>query len=100
MAEMRWNLAQMVESTDPDWVAARLEEMVVEANAMADRYRGKIKDLDASELFALLEHKDDFSLKYEGAADYCRVRYSADSTDPISKRLNEAVRNAGTRAGQ
>ena len=100
MAEMRWNLAQMVESTDPDWIIARLEEMVVEANGMADRYRGKIEDLDASELFALLELRDDFSLKYEGAADYCRLRYSADSTDPISKRLNEAVRNAGTRAGQ
>ena len=100
MAEMRWNLAQMVESTDPDRIVARLEEMVVDANAMADRYRGKIKDLDAPELFALLEHRDDFSLKYEGAADYCRLRYSADSTDPISKRLNEAVRNAGTRAGQ
>ncbi len=100
MAEMRWNLAQMVKSTDPDWIVARLEEMVVEANGMADRYRGKIENLDASELLALLELKDDFSLKYEGAVDYCRLRYSADSTNPISKRLNEAVRNAGTRASQ
>jgi oligoendopeptidase F len=100
MAEMRWNIAQMVESTDPDWIVARLEKMVVEANSMADRYKGRIENLDASELLTLLEFKDDFSLKYEGAADYCRLRYSADSTDPISKRLNEAVRNAGTRAGQ
>jgi oligoendopeptidase F len=100
MAEMRWNLAQMVESTDADWIIARLEEMVVESNVLSDRYRGRIKDLDASGLLALLELKDEFSLRYEGAADYCRLSYSADSTDPISKRLNEAVRNAGTRAGQ
>ena len=100
MAEMRWDLAQLVESVDPDWITARLEEMVVEAMGIADIYKERIEGLDASGLLALLELRDEFSLKYEGAADYCRLKYSADSTDPISKRLNEAVRNAGTKAGQ
>ncbi len=100
MAEMRWDLAQMVESTDPDRITRRLDEMVAEANGIAEKHRGKIVALDARGLLALLELKDELSLKYEGAADYCRLKYSADSTDPVSKRLNEAVRKAGTRAGQ
>ena len=42
----------------------------------------------------------DHSLRFEGAADYCRLLYSSNSLDPIAKRLNEGVRKAGTRAGQ
>ncbi len=98
--EMRWDLAQLVESTEPERIEAKLEEMVTEANSFAGKYRGKIKVLDAAGLLALLEARDAFSLKYEGTMEYCSLRYSADSTDPVSKRLNEAVRKAGNKAGQ
>lgn len=97
---MRWDLAQLVESTEPEWIEARLEEMVGEANRLAERYRGKITGLDAAGLLALLEARDAFTLRYEGAMEYCGLRYSANSVDPISKRLYEAVRKAGNRAGQ
>ncbi|MCX6649386.1 MAG: M3 family oligoendopeptidase [Candidatus Bathyarchaeota archaeon] len=98
--EMRWDIAQLVESTDPEKIEARLDEMVVEASGFAGKYRGKIKALDAAGLRALLEARDAFSLRYEGAMEYCSLRYSADSTDAVSKRLNEAVRKAGNKAGQ
>ncbi len=98
--EMRWDIAQLVESIDPERIEARLNEMVEEANGLAARYRGKIRGLDAPGLLALLEERDAYTLKYEGVAEYCGLRYSADSTDPISKRLNEAVRKAGNRSGQ
>jgi oligoendopeptidase F len=48
----------------------------------------------------LLKAKDAFSLKYEGVAEYCGLRYSADSIDAVSKRLNEAMRQAGNKVGQ
>src|SRR5512138_3462966 len=97
---MRWDLSQLVESTEPEWIEARLEEMVSEANRIAERYRGKITGLDAVGLLGLLEARDAFTLRYEGAMEYCGLLYSANSVDPISKRLYEAVRKAGNRAGQ
>ena len=101
MAEkMRWDIAQLVENTDPDWITGKLEDMVKSANGLADKYRGRIKDLDAPGLLALLESRDDFSLRYEGVMEYSSLMYSADSTDAISKKLNEAIKKAGTRAGQ
>jgi oligoendopeptidase F len=98
--EMRWDLAQMVESVDPDRIDAKLDEMVAEANGIAKKHRGKIGTLDAAGLHTLLEERDAFTLRHEGPMEYCSLRYSADSTDPVSKRLNEAVRKAGTKAGQ
>jgi oligoendopeptidase F len=101
MAEkMRWDIAQLVENIDPDWITDKLEEMVKTANGIAEKYKGKIKDFDATGLLALLESRDDFSIRYEGVMEYSSLRYSADSTDAVSKRLNEAVKKAGTRAGQ
>ncbi len=101
MAEkMRWDIAQLVENTDPDWITGKLEEMVKYASGLAEKYRGRIKDLDAPGLIVLLAARDDFSLMYEGVIEYSSLKYSADSTDAVSKRLNEAARKAGTRAGQ
>lgn len=101
MAErMRWDIAQMVENTNPEWIIGKLEEMVAEANKIAEKYRGKITSLDATGLLALLELRDDISLRYEGVSEYCSLRYSADSIDPTSKRLYEAARRTGTKAGQ
>jgi oligoendopeptidase F len=97
---MRWDLAQLVESTDPAWIEGRLGEMVEDSEKMAARYRGKIVGLDAAGLLALLKERDAYTLRYEGAAMYCGLLYNADSTDPVAKKLNEAVKKAGTKAGQ
>jgi oligoendopeptidase F len=97
---MRWDLAQLVDKADPEWIEGRLNEMVKEAEAMAEKYRGKIPGLDATELLKLLKEKDAYALRYEGAALYCGLLYNADSTNPVAKKLNEAVKKAGTKAGQ
>ncbi len=96
----RWDIAQMVENSTPEWITDKLDEMVAEANKIAEKYRGKITSLDAAGLLTLLELRDDISLRYEGVSEYCSLRYSADSIDPISKRLYEAARRTGTKAGQ
>ncbi|HIH87757.1 TPA: M3 family oligoendopeptidase, partial [Candidatus Bathyarchaeota archaeon] len=98
--QMRWDLAQLVDSTEPERIEAKLDEMVDEANKFAAKYREKIGGLDSSGLLKLLEARDAFTLRYEGVTEYCGLRYSADSTDAVSKRLNEAVRKAGNKAGQ
>ena len=100
MNEMQWDLSQLVESTDAPYIVDRLEDMVADAAAMNERYKGRITGLDAKGLFDLLEARDELSLKYEGAAMYCNLLYSANSTDPVAQQLNDAMRRAGVRAGQ
>jgi oligoendopeptidase F len=97
---MRWDLSQLVDGASPDTVKARLSEMVEEAGRIRGKYLGKIKALDADGLLRFIEEMEAFTLRYEGAATYCRLIYSADSTDETAKQLNDAVRTAASRAGQ
>jgi oligoendopeptidase F len=98
--EMIWDLSQLVENTEPTSIRKKLESMVAEAEKARDAYRGKIGSLDAKGLLELLEMKDAYILKFEGVIMYCRLMYSADSTDDIAKQLNDATRRAYTRVGQ
>jgi oligoendopeptidase F len=98
--EMIWDLSQLVESTDPASIQKKLESMVAEAEKVRDKYHGKIESLDAKGLLELLEVKDVFILEFEGVTMYCRLMYSADSTNDVAKQLNDAVRRALMRADQ
>ena len=98
--EMIWDLSQLVESADPASIRKKLDFMVAEAERVRDTYHGKIGDLDAKGLLELLELKDAFSLKFEGATMYCNLIYAADSTDDVAKQLNDANRMAYMKAGQ
>jgi len=100
MSNLTWDLSQLVESTDPEWISSRLEEMVKEAGGFHQKYQGEVESLDAHGLRALLEERDNLAIKFEGPVQYCSLLYSMDSTDPLAKRLNEAKRNTRTRAAQ
>ncbi len=98
--EMVWDLSQLVESINPAYIQKKLESMVTEAEKIRDMYHGKIGVLDAKGLLELLEMKDAYTLKFEGATMYCHLMYSADSTNDVAKRLNDAVRRASMRVGK
>ncbi|MGD2200272.1 MAG: M3 family oligoendopeptidase [Candidatus Bathyarchaeota archaeon] len=97
--EMVWDLSQLVENTDPGTVKAKLKEGVDAAEELRKRYHSKIESLDAVGLLRLLEERDDFTVEYEGATKYCRLKYAENSTDETAKTLNDAVRTAMTRVG-
>jgi len=98
--EMIWDLSQLVENTEPTSIQEKLESMVTEAEKARDVYHGKIGSLDAKGLLELLEMKDTYILKFEGVIMYCRLMYSADSTDDVAKQLNDAARRAYMKVGQ
>ncbi len=98
--EMIWDLSQLVENTEPTYIQKKLESMVTEAEKARDVYHGKIGSLDAKGLLELLEMKDTYILKFEGVIMYCRLMYSADSTDDVAKQLNDATRRAYMKVGQ
>jgi oligoendopeptidase F len=100
MVDIKWDLSQLVESTEPDYLLRKLDEMVAEAGRKADQYRGRITGFDGPALKALYDDKEDYGIRYEGVVQYCRLRYSANTSDPLSKRLNDAVSKAATKVGQ
>lgn len=98
--ELVWDLSQLVESTDLDSVEDKLDSMVTKAEEVRRKYHGKIGSLDAEGVLELLEMKDAFTLEFEGVVKYCRLMYSADSTDDVAKQLNDAARRASMKARQ
>jgi oligoendopeptidase F len=98
--EQVWDLAQLVKQADADEIAARLDQLVSDAGKFKQKYQGKITSFDAKSLLVFLDERDDLFLRYEGEMMFCQLSYSANSTDAVSKRLNDAVRKAGTKAGQ
>jgi oligoendopeptidase F len=97
---MVWDLTQLVENADSANVQKKLESMVAEAEQIRREYHGKIGELDADGLLRLLEARDAYFLRSEGAIRYCTLMYSADSTNAVAKQLNDAVRSAMMRANQ
>jgi len=98
--EMIWDLSQLVESTATASVRKKLEAMVGEAEKIRKTYHGKIGGLNAKGLLELLELEDAYTLGFEGVVKYCRLMYSADSTDDTAKQLNDAARRASVKVGQ
>ncbi len=98
--EMVWDLSQLIETTDLASIQKKLESMVAKAQEILDKYHGKIRGLDSKGLLELLETKDAYILKFEGVTMYCRLMYSADSTNDVAKQLNDAARKASMRVDQ
>jgi len=98
--EMVWDLSQLTEKTDTALIQKQLQQMVEEAEKLRNTYYGKIANLDAQCLLQLLEQRDAYTLKFDGARLYCSLMYSADSTDKTAKQLNDALRTAQVKSGQ
>ncbi len=98
--EQKWDLSQLVKDVDTDHIIAQLDRLVAEAGRFRQKYQGKIVALDAAGLLSFFNERDALYLRFEGDMTYCQLSYSANSTEVLAKRLNDAVRKAGTRAGQ
>ena len=97
---MIWDLSQLVECTDPASIQRQLEFMVTDAETIRVAYHGKIGSLDAKGILELLEVKDAYALRFDGVQLYCRLMYSADSTEVVAKQLYDAARKASMKVGQ
>lgn len=98
--QIKWDLTQLVSNADADSIVAALDRLVADAVKFRERYQGKIAELDAKGLLAFLDERDGLYVRHEGPVMFAQLLYTADSTDAVAKRLNDAVRRAGTRAGQ
>lgn len=100
MTVPQWNLSELVESTEPQYLKTELKNMVDSYQKFADNYRGRISEFDAGELRDMLEGRDELALHYEGIREYCSLIFSADMIDPTSNELNNAHIRASTEVGK
>jgi len=98
--QIKWDLTQLVSNADADSIVAALDRLVADAVKFRERYQGRIAELDAQGLLGFLDERDALYVRHEGPVMLAQLLYTADSTDAVAKRLNDAVRKAGTRAGQ
>ncbi len=97
---MVWDLSQLVENEDPEFLIKKLESMVSEAELFRTKFYNKICNFEAKELLELLEFQDVFYLKFEGVTLYCRLIYAANSTSTIAKQLNNIARTTSMKVRQ
>jgi oligoendopeptidase F len=95
-----WNLTPLVTHPEVTSIRQQLKAMVQDANALRDQHHNNIHRFDAIQLHTLLVQKDAYILQHGGTQLYCRLRYSADSTDTVAQQLHEVERQETTRARQ
>jgi oligoendopeptidase F len=98
--EMRWDLSQLVEIDDANYVEERLTAAVTLAEEFRDKHRGKIEGYSPKQIYDLLEEADNQALQFEGPFMYSFLMYSADMTQDVAKKLNDRAQEAGMLAQQ
>ncbi|MFW9801490.1 MAG: M3 family oligoendopeptidase [Candidatus Thorarchaeota archaeon] len=94
IAEMVWDLSQLVEFDDPAYISERLTAMVRWAEGYRDQHRGKIEDYDAQQVFDMIAQYDGEFIEFDGPNQYALLRYQADVTDEVAQKLFEKVRQS------
>ena len=84
-AGVRWKLDELCE--DADEARSRYAELVTWAGEIAERYRGRVGELDASGLAGLLDELDGFEQAHARVHFYCLSREHTQASDPEANDL-------------
>jgi len=100
MEEMRWDLSELVRSTETGSVTAELDRAVADAERFASGYRGRIATLGPEGIKGMLESYDAMQDEHEGVTMYCALSFAANTADPTANQLYSAMVSARTKMGQ
>jgi oligoendopeptidase F len=91
-----WDLEPLVEGEGPDGVETRLAEALTRAQAFAERYAGKLAELDSDRLReAMQELAAIYDLVGRGGS-YAALRFATDTADPANGALLQLAQERGT----
>jgi oligoendopeptidase F len=96
LAETAWDLEPLVEGEGEAGVESRLEDALARAKAFAERYAGKLGELDGAGLGEAMEA---LAVIYEligRAGYYAALRFSTDTADPANGALLQRVQEQET----
>jgi oligoendopeptidase F len=92
LAEARWNLEPLVEDGGAERALAMLDEAQERAEAFADRYRGRLDELDAAGFAEAMRELEGISDLVGRAGTYASLRFAVDTASPDVGALMQDVR--------
>ena len=96
LQDVAWDLEPLVEGEGPDGADRMLAEADARAAAFAERYAGRVKDLDGSELAATMDELQQIAELVGRAGNYAHLRFSVDTMDPANGALVARVNEKAT----
>ena len=94
--DVRWDLTPLYAGPDDASLRSDLDSAVTDADAFADRYRGRIGDLDASGLATATEELEGIHEKVEKAGTFAFLHFCTDTSDPARGSLLQEVEERST----
>ncbi|HSO96907.1 MAG TPA: M3 family oligoendopeptidase [Acidimicrobiia bacterium] len=94
-ADVAWDLEPLVDGRGDDGVTDLLDDAARRAEQLTE-HRGRIGDLDAAGLAALMEHLATITELVGRAGSYAALRFSVDTTDPARGALLAQVEERST----
>ena len=96
LLETAWDLEPLVEGEGGAGVDRLLEEARQRADAVAERYAGKVAHLDATELETAMRELETINELVGRAASYASLRFATDTADPERGALLQAMQERAT----
>jgi oligoendopeptidase F len=93
LQSVEWNLDELLEGRDVD---AMLDEAQSRADAFAERYTGRVAELDRAELAEAMHEIEDLQDLVGRAGNYASLAFSVDTADPEVGALLQRVQEKGT----
>jgi oligoendopeptidase F len=91
--DIRWELGDLC--SDAEEARTQFDDLVLRAQDLAGRYRGRVGELDAAELRALLDELDDLEQEISRLQVYSYLRLSMAATDVEANDLATFTRERG-----
>jgi oligoendopeptidase F len=96
LQDVAWDLDPLVEGEGEAGADRMLDEADERAAAFAERYAGRVKDLDGGELAAAMDELQQIADLVGRAGNYAHLRFSVDTDDPANGALVARVSEKGT----
>src|SRR3954447_13648474 len=96
LLETEWDLDPLVDAKGEEGALAALEDADRRAAAFAERYAGKVEDLDGAQLVEAMRAIAEIEDLAGRAGSYAGLRFSTDTADPARGALLQKVQERGT----
>lgn len=96
LQDASWDLEPLLDGQGEERIDAQLDEAQQRADAFAERYAGKVAELDGPGLVAAMREIADIYELVGKAGSYASLRFSTDTTDPARGALLQKVEERGT----
>src|SRR3954447_14004611 len=96
LLETEWDLDPLVDAKGEEGALAALEDADRRAAAFAERYAGKVEDLDGAQLVEAMRAIAEIEDLAGRAGSYAGLRFSTDTADPARGALLQKVQELGT----